>query len=143
MCISRGPSPSQVGIYMVGHLHSASLCPPGSLPISRLLAFKRGRGPTHVLVIEELRRRSFVSCTVAFTLDRSTDVLTTLRLKPRTSSNVLAALWLAAAASSLAFLPFSLTPKIKTRTVRRPAGTRVKLQASFYTETHSNHRFSC
>jgi hypothetical protein len=113
-------------------------CVPSSLPISKLQAFKTGSRTTDILVIVELCRRSFVSWTVAFTLDRSSDVLKTLRLKASTSSSVFTALSLAAAASSLAFLPFSLIPTIKEwasvrllKALRKP-----KLCVSLYGGTH-------
>lgn len=136
-------------LHMLGHFHPASLGT-SFLPICRLRGCKsvgRGRRTTDVLVIVEFRRRSFVSCTVAFTLDRSTDVLTTLRLKPRTSSRVLVALSLAAAASSLAFLPFSPIPTITARDGRVPCWRlREKSKATsvvFHTKAHANNRFSC
>ena len=67
---------------------------------------------TYLLVIEESRRSSSVSCNVALTLDRSVDVFNSFWLSPMTFLSVLVALWFADMARPLTLTPLSLTPEI-------------------------------
>jgi len=122
---------------------STNPCVLSFLPIGMLQAFKTGRRATDVLVIVELCRRSFVSWTVAFTLDKSSDVLKTLRLKPSMSSSVLAAVSLAATASSLTFLLFSLIPIIINKWVSvglLKALRKSELCVPFYRDRHVEYK---